>query len=66
MEKIKVYLVDVCNYEFDTSPLIWDDNKFINEVTIQGNVFTLSSFQKHYNDYNLIVDSFIRFIDLND
>ena len=65
MEKIRVYLVDVCNYEFDTSPLTWDNEKFMSEAEIQGNVFTLDFFEKNYNDYNLIVDSFIRFIDLN-
>lgn len=61
----RVYVIDVDNYEFDDSPKIWDDKKFINEAEIQGTVFTLEGFQKDFNygDINSFTDV-IRFINI--
>jgi hypothetical protein len=59
----RVYVVDTDNYEFDTSPRTWDDEKFISEAEIQGTVYTLSTFQEafNYGDINTFTD-IIRFI----
>jgi hypothetical protein len=47
--EIRVYVVDTYNYEFDTSPKTWDDEKFMNEAEIQGKVYTLQGFQEAFN-----------------
>jgi hypothetical protein len=47
--EIRVYVVDTDNYEFDTSPKTWDDEKFMNEAEIQGKVYTLQGFQEAFN-----------------
>ena len=58
----KVYLIDLIDYEFDSSPLDWSDEKFKNEAKIQGNVYSLSSFVKEWNSENIIFESFIRIL----
>lgn len=63
-KEIRIYIVDVNMYEFDTSPVTWSDEKFISEAEIQGNVYTLKSFEKKWNNENVVVDSFIRFIEI--
>lgn len=63
-KEIRIYIVDVNMYEFDTSPATWSDEKFISEAEIQGNVYTLKSFEKKWNNENVVVDSFIRFIEI--
>lgn len=63
MEKeIRVYLVELDNYEFDTNPLIWSNEKFISEAEIQGNVYSLKKFQDEWNIENLIINSYIRIL----
>lgn len=64
-KEIRIYIVDVNMYEFDTSPATWSDEKFISEAEIQGNVYTLKSFEKNWNNENVVFDSFIRFIEIN-
>ena len=49
MEEFRVYIVDCYNYEFDTSPLEWEDEKFISEAEIQNNVCSLLDFQDVFN-----------------
>lgn len=58
----KVYLIDLIDYEFDSSPLTWDDEKFKAESKIQGNVYSLDSFVKQWNCENIIFESFMRII----
>ena len=62
MIETRVYLVDVENYEFDTSPSTWDDEKFINEAEIQGNVYSKENFENECNNDNISPYSFIRII----
>lgn len=63
MEKEKrIYLVDDYNYEFETSPFNWDDEKFISEAEIQGNVYSLEGFEKAWNDRSLLSNYTIRII----
>ena len=69
-KEIRVYIVDVDIYKFDTSPTTWSDEKFISEAEIQGNVFTLKSFEKEWNEQfifseHISFDSHIRFIEIN-
>ena len=64
-KEIRIYIVDVNMHEFDTSPATWSDEKFISEAEIQGNVYTLKSFEKNWNNENVVVDSFIRFIEID-
>lgn len=62
MEK-RIYLVDVYNYEFDTVPTTWNDEKFISESEIQGNVYSLEGFVKHFNAKAIdSLESYIRII----
>lgn len=60
---MKVYLVDIENYDFDSNPVTWENEKFISESEIQTNVFTLEDFEKLFNS-NAIdqSNSVIRFI----
>lgn len=63
MKEIRVYLVDIYNFEFDDSPKDWDDEKFMSESEIQGNVYTLEGFQDTYNDGDINGEnSYIRII----
>lgn len=62
MSEIKVYLVELENYEFDTSPKTWDNEKFISEAEIQGNVYSLNFFADEWNNENIIFNSFIRIL----
>jgi len=63
MEKEKrIYLVDDYNYEFETSPFNWDDEKFISEAEIQGNVYSLEGFEKAWNNESLPLNSVIRIL----
>ena len=61
----RVYVVNIDNYEFDTSPKTWDDEKFMSEAEIQGTVYTLPTFQEafNYEDVNTFTDV-IRFINV--
>lgn len=59
-ESRRIYLVDYCNYEFDTNIVDWDDDKFISEAEIQGNVYTLKGFEKSFNKGEIVSESFIR------
>ena len=63
-KEIRVYVVDVTMQEFDTSPTKWSDEEFISEAEKQGNVYTLKSFEKDWNNENIIFDTFIRFIEV--
>ena len=63
-KEMRIYIVDVNMYDFDTSPSTWSDEKFISEAEIQGNVYTLKSFEKNWNNENIVFDSFIRFIEV--
>ena len=45
----RVYTIDIENYEFDTSPVFWNDEKFMSEAEIQGGVYSLQGFQEDFN-----------------
>lgn len=45
----RVYIVNVDNYEFDTNPIEWDNEKFISEAEIQGTVYSLQGFADNFN-----------------
>jgi hypothetical protein len=56
----RIYCVDVQNYEFDTAPQTWDDEKFMSEAEIQGNVYSVEGFitafnKTEVNQNNLII-----------
>lgn len=62
MEEVRVYLVNVDDYEFNTSPTEWTDDRFIAEAEIQGSVHTLEGFQKAFNRGEINIEvNFIRF-----
>ena len=59
----RIYCVDVQNYEFDTAPQTWDDEKFMSEAKIQGNVYSVEGFVKAFNKTEINQDNLIiRFI----
>lgn len=47
--EIRVYKINTSDYEFDTSPTQWSDEKFIREAEIQGGVYTLKGFEEAFN-----------------
>jgi hypothetical protein len=55
----RIYCVDVQNYEFDTAPQTWDDEKFMSEAEIQGNVYSLKGFVKAFNKTEINQDNLI-------
>ena len=55
----RIYCVDVQNYEFDTAPQTWDDEKFISEAEIQGNVYSLEGFITAFNKTEINQDNLI-------
>lgn len=59
MENIRVYLVNVDQYEFNTNLKTWDDDKFISEAEIQGNVYTLKGFERSFNTGEVSTDNCI-------
>jgi hypothetical protein len=62
--EIRVYGIDLENYEFDTFPGSWEDEKFISEAEIQGNVWSLQGFERDFNEDSLNQNNlFIRFYD---
>jgi hypothetical protein len=61
-KEIRVYLIDIDNYEFEEVPTIWEDEKFISEAEIQGNVFSLKGFQEAFNNEELNLQSYIRIL----
>jgi hypothetical protein len=61
-KEIKVYLIDIDNYEFEEVPTVWKDEKFISEAEIQGNVFSLKGFQEAFNNEELNLQSYIRIL----
>ena len=66
MKEIRVYLVDIYNFEFDDSPKDWNNEKFMTESEIQGNIYTLEGFQDAYNDGDINGEnSYIRIINPN-
>ena len=66
MKEIRVYLVDIYNFEFDESPKDWNNDKFMTESEIQGNIYTLEGFQDAYNDGDINGEnSYIRIINPN-
>lgn len=60
----RVYVVNTDNYEFDTSPKTWNDEKFMSEAEIQGTVYTLPSFQEDFNIGKYEMHYVIRFINV--
>lgn len=48
-KEIRVYKINTFDYEFDTSPTQWSDEKFIREAEIQGGVYTLKGFEEAFN-----------------
>lgn len=63
MKEIRVYLVDIYNFEFKDSPKDWNDEKFILESEKQNNVYTLEDFQDNYNEGDINGEnSYIRII----
>ena len=66
MAEIRIYLVDYCNHEFDSDPSEWDDEKFISEAEIQGNVYSLEGFQESWNfGYGVETESTLRIIKIH-
>jgi hypothetical protein len=61
-KEIRVYLIDIDNYEFEEVPTIWEDEKFISEAEIQENVFSLKGFQEAFNNEELNLQSYIRIL----
>lgn len=61
-KEIRVYLIDIDNYEFEEVPTVWKDEKFISEAEIQGNVFSLNGFQEAFNNEELNLESYIRIL----
>ena len=55
MKEIKVYVVDVQNFSFDTFAIHWTDEKFISEAEIQGSVYSLKKFQNAFIFINGVV-----------
>lgn len=48
-KEIRVYKINTFDYEFDTSPTQWSDEKFIREAEIQVGVYTLKGFEEAFN-----------------
>jgi hypothetical protein len=55
----RIYCVDVQNYEFDTAPQTWCDEKFMSEAEIQGNVYSMEGFVKAFNKTEINQDNLI-------
>lgn len=61
--EMRVYIVNVYDFEFDESPTTWEDSKFISEAEIQGRVYTLPFFQEAFNGGEInTVREIVRFI----
>lgn len=63
-DNLRIYFVDaIINYDFDTSPLTWTDEKFISEAEIQGNVYSVEGFVEAFNNDVIFSDcGFIRIL----
>ena len=63
----RVYVINVQDFEFDTHPESWSDEKFISESEIQGGVYSLKGFQKEFNENCQVIHAnvhIIRFINV--
>jgi len=66
MTETRIYLVDYSNYEFESDPTEWSDEKFISEAEIQGNVYSLEGFQESWNfGYGVVTESTMRIIKID-
>lgn len=63
----RVYIINNEDFEFDTHPESWSDEKFISESEIQGGVYSLKGFQKEFNENCQVINAnvhIIRFINV--
>lgn len=62
-KEIRVYKINAFDFEFNTSPTQWSNEKFIQEAEIQGGVYTLKGFEEAFNKQEVSADiDFIRIL----
>ena len=49
-DNLRIYFVDVINYDFDTLPSTWSNERFVSEAEIQGNVYSVEGFVEAFNN----------------